>query len=119
MKAGVALPEVIFLRDARGERPENAVGVGAFWYDPGVWDLPLSPAAKILYAGLCSYLKHGEIHRKDLRSALKDTSDEWIVGTLDELVRNGLLEPLDTALPGYEVRSVRVVGAWEQDRKPP
>ena len=44
MKPEGGLPEVIRLRDARGGRPENAAGIGAFWYEPEVWTLPLSPA---------------------------------------------------------------------------
>src|SRR5215216_4227679 len=39
------LPEVIRLRDARGERPANAAGIGEFWYETEVWTLPLSPDA--------------------------------------------------------------------------
>ena len=107
-----SLPEVTLLFDARGARPENAVGIGEFWYEPEVWSLPLSPAAKVLYAGLCSYLGHGQINRKDLRATLKDSSDEQIVAALDELVRRGLLVSADGAassgtLLGYELRSVR------------
>lgn len=110
MKAGDVLPEVTLLRDARGESPENAVGVGEFWYEPEIWDLPLSPAARVLYPALCSHLKHGEINRKDLRAALKDLADEGISAALETLVRHHLLLRLDTALPGYEVRSVRSFG---------
>jgi hypothetical protein len=119
-----SLPEVVFLRDLRGERPENAVGIGEFWYEPEIWSLPLSPAAKVLYAGLCSFLGHGEIHRKDLRATLKDSSDEGIAEALEELVSSGLLAPTKRAtkggaLPGYEVRSVdkrrsRVRDAWRE-----
>ena len=105
------LPEVTTLTDARGPRPENAVGVGGFWYEPEVWSLPLSPASKVLYAGLCSYLAHGQINRRDLRNALKDRPDGEIAGALVELVNHGLLVPTGDAtrggaLPGYEVRSV-------------
>ena len=107
-----SLPEVTLLSDARGARPENAVGIGEFWYEPEVWSLPLSPAAKVLYAGLCSYLGHGQINRKDLRATLKDSPDEQIVAALGELVRRGLLVPADGAASsgtrvGYELRSVR------------
>jgi hypothetical protein len=107
-----ALPEVTFLRDARAERPENAVGVGDFWYEPEIWTLPLSPASRVLYATLCSYLGHGEINRRDLRGALKDLGDEEIADALEELLRHGLLEPdprkvSGGTVPGYEVRSVR------------
>ncbi len=97
------LPEVTLLRDTRPSRPENAVGIGDFWYEPGVWRLPLSPAARVLYAGLCSYLGQGEVNRKDLRNTLKDCSDAEIAGALAELARHGLLVP---AHRGYEVRSV-------------
>ena len=105
------LPEVTVLSDARGERPENAVGIGGFWYEPEIWTLGLSPAAKVLYASLCSYLGHGQIHRKDLREALKGSTDEEVAGALGELVRHGLLVPEGRrtkggALPGYEVRPV-------------
>jgi hypothetical protein len=41
-------PEVTLLRDARGARTENAVGVGDFWYEPEVWSLPLSLASRVL-----------------------------------------------------------------------
>ncbi len=111
MKTGDLLPEVTLLTDARGERPENAAGVGDIWYEPEVWTLPLSPAPKVLYAGLCSFLGNGEINRKDLRATLKDCTDEEIAGALEELVLRGLLEPAskaaDSAPPGYAVRSVR------------
>lgn len=111
MKAGETLPEVILLHDARGERPTNAVGIGAFWYEPEVWALPLSPAAKVLYAGLCSFLGHGQINRKDLHATLKESPDEDVAAALEELVRHRLLEPTSEptggALPGYAVRSVR------------
>ncbi len=108
----IALPEVTLLFDARGARPENAVGVGEFWYEPEVWSLPLSPTSKVLYAGLCSFLGHGQINRKDLQGTLKDCTDEEIAGTLEDLVRHGLLAPVDAAkgsgaLSGYEVRSVK------------
>jgi len=61
MKVKTVLPEVTLLYDARGPRPENATGVGDFWYQPEVWTLPLSPTAKVLYAGLCSFLGRGQI----------------------------------------------------------
>ena len=107
-----ALPEVTLLSDARGPRPENAVGIGAFWYEPEVWTLGLSPAAKVLYASLCSYLAHGQIHRRDLREALKNSTEEEVAGALEELVRHGLLvsevrRTKGGALAGYKVRSVR------------
>ena len=36
MRAEAILPEVTLLYDARGARPENAVGVGDFWYESEV-----------------------------------------------------------------------------------
>lgn len=103
------LPEVTLLHDARGERPGNAVGIGDFWYEPEVWSLPLSPAAHVLYAGLCSFLGHGEINRRDLRNTLKSCTDAEIAGTFGELVRHNLLAPEPTLgddPAGYTVRSV-------------
>jgi hypothetical protein len=104
------LPEVTLLYDARGERPESAVGIGDIWYEPEVWSLPLSPAARVLYAGLCSFLKHGEINRKDLRNTLKSCSDAEILGAFKELVRRNLLAHKPSPkedLAVYEVRSVK------------
>jgi hypothetical protein len=89
---------------------ESAVGVGDFWYEPEVWSLPLSPAARVLYAGLCSFVGHGEINRKDLRNTLKSCSDAEIAGALEELVRHNLLATAPTSkdnLASYAVRSVR------------
>ena len=105
MKPASTLPEVIRLRDTRGERPENAAGIGEFWYEPEVWALPLSSDARVLYAGLCSFLGHREINRKDLR---KDHPDSEIERALEELVSHDLLVP-DVAR-GYEVRSVGEFG---------
>ena len=108
---GGGLPEVVRLRDTRGERPENAAGIGLFWYEPEVWALPISPSARVLYAGLCSFLAPGEINRKDLRGTLKDHPDERIAGALDELVGHGLLVPVSGgATPTYEVRPARDAG---------
>jgi preprotein translocase subunit Sec61beta len=105
---GRGIPEVVRLRDARGERPENAAGIGLFWYEPEVWALPISPAARVLYAGLCSFLAQGEINRKDLRATLKDHPDEAIAEAIDELVGNGLLGLVSGGeVPTYEVRSAR------------
>jgi hypothetical protein len=104
------LPEVTLLFDGRGGRPQNAVGVGEFWYEPEVWSLPLSPGARVLYAGLCSFLGHGEINRKDLRNVLKDRSDREVLGTFRELVHHNLLAQKPTSkddLASYAVRSVR------------
>ena len=105
------LPEVVRLRDARGERPQNAAGIGLFWYEPEVWALPISPAARVLYAGLCSFLAQGEINRKDLRATLKDHPDGAIAEALEELVGSGLLLPITTTTgASYEVRSAREPG---------
>src|SRR3712207_2460374 len=46
MKAEAVLPEVTPLYDGREARPENAVGIGDFWYEPEVLSLPLFPALK-------------------------------------------------------------------------
>ena len=110
----ISLPEVTILFDARGARPENAVGVGEFWYEPEVWSLLLSPTSKVLYAGLCSFLGHGQINRKDLRGTLKNSTDVEIVAAHEDLVHHGLLVPADQVmgrgiLSGYRVRSVREV----------
>lgn len=97
------LPEVTFLRDARGERPANAVGAGEFWYEPEVWTLSgLSPAARVLYTGLCSFLGPGEINHHDLRNTLKASTDAEISGAFDELVHHNLLEPTPR---GYAIHS--------------
>jgi len=106
------LPEVTLLFDARGVRSENAVGVREFWYEPEVWTLSLSPTSKVLYAGLCSFLGHGQINRKDLRGALKSCTDEEIGGALEDLFHHGLLATADritrsSLVPGYEVRSTK------------
>ena len=105
------LPEVIHLHDARGGRPNNAAGIGEFWYEPEVWALPLSPAARVLYAGLCSFLGHREINRKDLCNTLRDSSDAEIAAAFEELAGHDLLRPAgeipDDSLTGYAVRSVR------------
>jgi len=106
---GEGLQEVTLLRDARPTRPENAVGIGDFWYEPEVWSLPLSPAARVLYAGLCSYLGHGEINRRDLRNTLKTCSDAEIAKILEELVCHNLLVPEPPpghVLAGYAIFSV-------------
>ncbi len=112
MKAEAVLPEVTPLYDGREARPENAVGIGHFWYEPEVWSLPLSPASKVLYASLCSYLGHGQINRKDLRGTLQNSTDEEIAAAHEHLVRHGLLIPAggvvrSSGLSGYEVRSVK------------
>ncbi len=114
-KRQTTLPEVTLLHDARGGRPENAVGIGEFWYEPEVWSLPLSPAPKVLYASLCSYLGHRQINRKDLRTTLKGRPDEEIAEALEDLARHGLLVAADRATgsgvpPGYNVQSVKEFG---------
>jgi hypothetical protein len=104
------LPEVTLLYDSRGGRPQNAVGVGEFWYEPEVWSLTLSPTARVLYASLCSFLRHGEINRQDLRNALKSCSDAEILGTFEELVHHNLLAPKapsKDSLASYALRSVQ------------
>jgi hypothetical protein len=105
------LPEVIRLHDARGERPDNAAGIGEFWYEPEVWALPLSPAARVLYAGLCSFLGHREINRKDLRNTLKGSSDEEIAEAFKELAGHYLLRSTDEIpgdnLTGFAVHSIK------------
>jgi hypothetical protein len=104
------LPEVTLLHDARRGRPHDAVGVGEFWYEPEVWFLPLTPAARVLYAGLCSFLGHGEINRKDLRNVLKGRSDREVLGTFRELIHHNLLAQRPSSkedLASYAVRSVR------------
>jgi hypothetical protein len=106
LKPAPTLPEVIRLHDARGERPENAAGVGGFWYEPEIWSLPLSPAARVLYASLCSFLGHHEINRKDLRNTLKGSPDAEIAETLEELVRHRLLRPTGETATAYAVHPV-------------
>lgn len=101
MKPSLTLPEVIRLRDARGKRPENAAGIGEFWYEAEVWTLPLSPDARVLYAGLCSFLAHREINRQDLRNTLKDRPDMEIARALEELVGHDLLVS-DATRAGWE-----------------
>jgi hypothetical protein len=104
------LPEVIRLHDARGERPDNAAGIGEFWYEPEIWTLPLSPASRVLYAGLCSFLGHREINRKDLRNTLKGSSDAEIARALEDLVGRGLLRSGDEGMgtqPGFVVHSIK------------
>jgi hypothetical protein len=98
------LPEVTFLRDARGERPSNAAGAGDFWYEPEVWSVTgLSPTARVLYVGLCSFLGPGEINRHDLRNTLKISTDGEIAAAFDELAGENLLEPVPR---GYLVHAV-------------
>lgn len=97
------LPEVTVLRDARSYRPENAVGIGEFWYEPEIWSLPLSPAARVLYAALCSCLSRGEINHHDLRDALKGSTDAEIAANLRDLVSHNLLSPTPH---GYAVNPV-------------
>lgn len=110
------LSEVTVLYDRRGERPPNAVGAGEFWYEPEVWTLPgLSPAARVLYAGLCSFLGHGVINRRDLRNTLKGSTDEAINEAFEELVRHKLLEP---ASQGFVVYAVRKFNASGESVKP-
>ena len=112
----LALPEVTVLYDRRGERPANAVGAGEFWYEPEIWTLPnLSPAARVLYAGLCSFVGHGEINRKDLRNTLKGSTDEEINEAFEELIRRNLLEP---ASRGFAIYAVGEPNASEESATP-
>ncbi|QYJ16220.1 hypothetical protein Rxycam_02052 [Rubrobacter xylanophilus DSM 9941] len=102
------IPEVIRLRDARGERPEDAAGAGDFWYDPAIWRLPLSPAARVLYAGICAHAGHGEINRQDLRNLLKGQPDGAVTAALAELAEANLLIPTggDERIASREIRPV-------------
>ena len=98
------LPEIITLRDARPSRPDNAVGIGEFWYEPEVWALPgLSPESRVLYTTLCSCLRRGEINHHDLRDALKTSSDNEIAAALEELTLYDLLSPISG---GYAVNPI-------------
>ncbi|MDP8952833.1 MAG: hypothetical protein M3N18_11480 [Actinomycetota bacterium] len=106
MKARTVLPEVTVLHDARGARPQDAAGAGEFWYEPEVWSLPLSPASKVLYVSLCSFLSRGQINHKDLRNVLKDRTEGEVAQALAELVRHAVLVPNQDG-GGYVVRSVR------------
>lgn len=96
------------LRDARGERPEGAAGAGNFWYDPAVWRLSLSPAARVLYAGICAHAGHGEINRQDLRNLLKGQPDGVVAAALRELAEANLLIPTggDERVAESEIRPV-------------
>ncbi len=105
----LALPEVTVLHDKRGERPENAVGAGEFWYEPEIWTLGgLSPTARVLYAGLCSFLGPGEINRHDLRSNLKSSTDGEISEAFDELVQHKLLESTSWGFVVYSVEEFKI-----------
>ena len=109
------LPEVTRLYDARTVRPHNAIGVGEFWYEPELWSLPLSPASRVLYAALCAFLGHGEINRKDLRNALRSSTDAEIERAFEDLVRHNLLSPTPKTtsgrgtVVGYTVHSIKDV----------
>lgn len=70
----------------------------------------LSPAARVLYAGLCSFLGNGEINRHDLRNTLKTSTDEEINGASEELTRLGLLEPSPRGFNVYSVREFHPSG---------
>jgi hypothetical protein len=112
VKAETVLSEVTLLYDARGPRPDRVAGIGEFWYEPEVWELPLAPTARVLYTALCSFLGPGQINRKDLRGTLKERTDKEIANALQDLIRHNLLTPIDEfinsgVLSGYVVRSVR------------
>ncbi len=81
------LPGVMLLSDTCGTRAENAMVVGDLWYEPEVWSLPLSPAPKVLYAGLCSFLGHRQINRKDPGNILKNCPEEEIEAASQALIR--------------------------------
>lgn len=105
------LSEVTPLEDARPSRPADAVGIGEFWYEPGIWEAPVSPAARVLYAGLCSFVPNGKINRRDLRNTLEGTSDPEVQAALDELVEANLLQNTrlkrgNTLYEGYVVNPV-------------
>lgn len=94
-----------------GERPPGAVGAGEFWYEPEIWTLPgLSPAARVLYAGLCSFLGPGEINRHDLRNTLKASNDTEINEAFENLIRLGLLEPSPRGFNVYRVKEAEPSG---------
>lgn len=103
------LPEVLLLKEGREERPQNAAGVGNFWYDPEIWSLPLLPAARVLYSGLCSFVPNGRINRRDLRNALESCTDGEISAAFEELTRHGLIHPLGDE-PGYMILPARGEG---------
>jgi len=107
------LPEVTLLQDARPSRPENAVGIGDFWYEPGVWSLPLSPAARVLYAGLCSFLGQGEINRQDLRNTLANCSDAEILAAFEELARHNLIAQGQIKRHGLACYAVHSIETFE------
>lgn len=111
MENAPTLPEVTPLEDARPERPADAVGIGEFWYEPAIWEAPVSPAARVLYAGLCSFVPNGKINRRDLRNTLEGSPDPEIQAALDELVEAGLLQSArlkrgNTVYAGYVVNPV-------------
>jgi len=106
-----SLPEVTPLGDARPDRPADAAGIGEFWYDPRIWEAPVSPAARVLYAGLCSFVPNGKINRRDLRNTLEGSPDPEIQSALDELVEASLLQSArlklgNTLHEGYVVNPV-------------
>ncbi|MDN5697572.1 MAG: hypothetical protein L0G70_06290 [Rubrobacter sp.] len=105
------LPEVTPLKDARSGRPPDAIGIGEFWYEPAIWEAPVSPAARVLYAGLCSFAPNGKINRRDLRNTLEGSPDAEISQAFDELVEAGLLRRDQLKLgnsfyTGYVVQAV-------------
>lgn len=105
-----SLPEVTPIGDARPVRPADAVGIGEFWYEPGIWGAPVSPAARVLYAGMCSFVPNGKINRRDLRNTLT-LPDAEIRAAFDELVEAGLLQSArlkrgNTVYQGYVVNPV-------------
>ena len=94
----------------RGEHPDNAAGIGEFWYEPEVWSLPISLRPRPL-CGPVLLLGHREINRKDLRNTLKGSANaEILAQAFEELVRRNLLRPTSQRpggiLPEYAVQSV-------------
>jgi hypothetical protein len=89
------LPEVTLLYDGRGDR-RLLVRAGGLVPPP------------LLYAGLSSFLGHGEINRKDVRNVLKGRPDREILGTFKALVHHNLLRPTSKeCVASYAVLSVR------------
>ena len=111
MKVKTVLPEVTLLYDARGRRTLSAWATSGTSRRSGTPPLPRREGS---LAGLCSFLGHGQINRKDLRGTLKNSTDEEIVAAHEDLVHHGLLVPADEVmgcgvLSGYRVRSMREV----------
>ena len=103
------LPEATLLYDARGVSAERGRHRGVL-VRAEIWSLLVSPAARILYAGRCSFLGHGEINGTDFRNALKNCSNVEVPNAFEELVHRNLLAPkpaFGDSLASYAVRSVQ------------